>query len=280
MKFKEIVTYAQKCVYNVENKQTASIDSIRNYTTLAYLFSSAILRIGRDTGIKRIKENNKKVGYQIDKNISKSDYLKACKWYVNWCNNHNNTAPSYVAVDKGINVWVWTYSTAKIINYYNLHKELPNYVYTTNKPFKQPKKEDEFFAYFKKVFGNVTSIDEALSKIQGMGYDYYYDDKYSNREAIDRMKKGYGVNCTDSCHVFWHVAKGLGYDVRAIHVMCSSGTGHIRLQVRHKDRTGGNWINRDPASVLSGNDVTSIWCSNNATYLGTDPSWFMENLNR
>ena len=61
LKFNEIVKFADKCIYNVEHKQTASIDSVRNYTTLAYLFSKAILRVGKDTGIKRIKENPKRV---------------------------------------------------------------------------------------------------------------------------------------------------------------------------------------------------------------------------
>lgn len=281
MKYKDIVEYAKKVIYNVENKQTASVDRTRNYTTLAYLFSSAITRIGRDTGIKKIKENNKKVGYPIDKNIYKKEYLDACKWYVKWCDSHNDTAPSYVKVDKGINVWTWTYATAKIIVYYNLHKELPNYVYVTNKYFRQESKNtDEVFDYFCKVFGKVDSIDGALSKVQGAGYGFYYDDKYSNKESIDRIKKGLGVNCTDSCHLFWHIGKGLGYDVRAIHIMCSSGTGHIRLQFRHTVNTGGLWINRDPASVLSGNSVTSIWCGSNSTYLATNPQWFLENLNK
>ena len=279
MKYKDIVECAKKVIYNVENKQTASINRTRNYTTLAYVFSNAITRIGRDAGIKKIKENNKKVGYPIDKNIGKKEYLDACKWYVEWCNTHNYTAPSYVKIDKGINVWVWTYTTAKIIVYYNLHKELPNYVYTTNKYFRKPVTEDEVYNYFTKVFGKVSTIDEALEKIQSRGYGYYYDDRYSNKESIDRMKNGYGVNCTDSCHVFYHIGKALGYDVRAIHVLCRGGDGHIRLQLRHKTHTGNTWINRDPASCLNGNDVTDIWCSN-GTYLSTNPDWFLENLNR
>lgn len=29
-----------------------------------------------------------------------------------------------------------------------------------------------------------------------------------------------------------------------------SGTGHIRLRLRHKKHTGGKWINRDPQRLL------------------------------
>jgi len=43
--------------------------------------------------------------------------------------------------------------------------------------------------------------------------------------------------------------------VQFVHVKCRvSGTGHIRLRLRHKKHTGGNWINRDPAAVA---DITS-----------------------
>ena len=113
LKFNEIVKFADKCIYNVEHKQTASIDPVRNYTTLAYLFSKAILRIGKDTGIKRIKENPKRVGYPLDKNVNKNSYLEACRWYVTWCDMHNNTAPSHVQIDKGVAIWVWTYEASR-----------------------------------------------------------------------------------------------------------------------------------------------------------------------
>ena len=275
LKFNEIVKFADKCIYNVEHKQTASIDSVRNYTTLAYLFSKAILRIGKDTGIKRIKENKKRVGYPLDKNVNKNSYLEACRWYVTWCDNHQDTAPSHVQIDKGVAIWVWTYATARIIRYYNTHKQLPNTVYLTNKPFRKEPTVDDVYSYFVSKFGKVGSIDEALEKVQGAGYGYYYDDVYSNRTSIDRMKQGLGVNCTDSCQVFWHIGKQLGYQVRCIHVLCSGGDGHVRLQFNK----GNGWFDRDPAAVLNGSDVTHIWCST-GTVLAVNPDWFMENLNR
>ena len=133
----------------------------------------------------------------------------------------------------------------------------------------------EILEYFETKFGNMTCIDDCLEAIQGNGYGYYYDDQYSNKESINRMANGYGVNCTDSCHVFWHLGKALGYDVKCLHIGCSGGDGHVRLQFNR----GDGWFNRDPAAVLNGNSITSIWCSN-GTLWDTNPSWFMENLNR
>lgn len=37
----------------------------------------------------------------------------------------------------------------------------------------------------------------------------------------------------------------------SVHVRCRvSGTGHIRLRLRHKKHTGGKWINRNPQRLL------------------------------
>ncbi|MEE1334947.1 hypothetical protein [Methanobrevibacter sp.] len=58
-----------------------------------------------------------------------------------------------------------------------------------------------------------------------------------------------------------------------------SGTGHIRLRLRHKKHTSGNWINRDPAAVAdttSGN-VRSLWCED-GYIIAYDPSWIFTDL--
>lgn len=137
--------------------------------------------------------------------------------------------------------------------------------------------------YFEDKFGKYTTIDGALSLVNGKGYGYYYNDKFSNKQTIDNIaKKGASKpNCTDSCHVFWHIGKALGYEVRAVHVKCKGGDGHIRLQFKHPVHTGGKWINRDPACVLSANGkpVTCCWCLD-GTVLDYNPQWFKNNLNR
>lgn len=43
--------------------------------------------------------------------------------------------------------------------------------------------------------------------------------------------------------VYYRIAKSLGYDVQFVHAKCRvSGTCHIRLRLKHKKHTGGNWI--------------------------------------
>ena len=164
------------------------------------------------------------------------------------------------------------YASSSVENKINI-KEAP-------KP--QPKSySQQILEKFESVFGEVSTIDGALAKVCDYGYAYYYDDRYTNLESINRIAKGYGINCTDACHLFWHIGKALGYDVRCIHVGCRGGDGHVRLQFRHASRTGGSWINRDPAAVLSANGqgVSYCWCLD-GTIWAIDPSWFLENLYR
>ena len=59
-----------------------------------------------------------------------------------------------------------------------------------------------------------------------------------------------------------------------VHVKCRvSGTGHIRLRLRHKKHTGGKWINRDLAAVadITSGNVKSIWCED-GNVIAIDPS--------
>ena len=134
----------------------------------------------------------------------------------------------------------------------------------------------EILEYFESKFGEMSCIDDCLEAIQGNGYGYYYDDAYTNYTSINRMANGSGVNCTDSCHVFWHLAVALGYRVEVLHIQCSGGDGHVRLEL---EREGTGTFYRDPAACLDGNDISYNWCSS-GYLIATNPDWFFENLYR
>lgn len=134
----------------------------------------------------------------------------------------------------------------------------------------------EILEYFESKFGEMSCIDDCLEAIQGNGYGYYYDDAYTNYTSINRMANGSGVNCTDSCHVFWHLAVALGYRVEVLHIQCSGGDGHVRLEL---EREGTGTFYRDPAAVLDGEDISYNWCSSGYT-IAVNPDWFFENLYR
>ena len=127
----------------------------------------------------------------------------------------------------------------------------------------------------------MSKLDEALAIIAKKKlYSKYFDSQKTDKKTINDASQGKGSNCVDWGQVYYRIAKSLGYDVQFVHVKCRvSGTGHIRLRLRHKKHTGGNWINRDPAAVAdttSGN-VRSIWCED-GYIVAYDPSWIFTDL--
>ena len=125
------------------------------------------------------------------------------------------------------------------------------------------------------------TIDEALAVIAKIKlYLKYFDSQKTDKKTINDASQGKGSNCVDWGQVYYRIAKSLGYDVQFVHVKCRvSGTGHIRLRLKHKKHTGGNWINRDPAAVAdttSGN-VRALWCED-GYLIAYDPSWIFTDL--
>ena len=277
--YKQIIKQAQTLKTNVEKTQKMGMNS-----KWAYYFAKAIKK--PNTSIKRInfEETTNPIGDYISRDVQKSDYLDMAKRLINYVET-NKKMPNYITY-KGKKVLprLVAYAFAKILVYYEKNnKTAPKYVTISSKAYtKQTETKNEVYNYFKKVFGDFgDTIDGALSKIAGNGYGYYYDDMYSNKTSIDRMADGDGVNCTDSCQVFYNImealiAKGKYKKVECLHIGCSGGDGHVRLRIQLKD---GDYIYRDPAAVLSSGSVTYNWCSDGELW-AINPSWFNENLHK
>lgn len=278
--WKEIKWKGIECVENVKKNYSIGI-----WEQWGYYFAKAI--ITPYTDIKRNKSLGrapKPTGDYISRTISKADYVQLAKNLVAFCEKHNRM-PNYLNYKgKKIRCRLYVYMFAQVMANFNKEKKLLNSVNVNYKAFYPPKEpENEVYAYFKKVFGDFgDTIDGALEKVGGHGYGYYYDDVYSNKTSIDRMKNWQGVNCTDSCHVFYNILlelikKGKYKKVECIHVLCRGGDGHVRLRITMND---GDYIYRDPACTLSDNgDDYCNWCMD-GELLAVDPDWFMENLHR
>jgi hypothetical protein len=132
---------------------------------------------------------------------------------------------------------------------------------------------------FKNALGNFdNTCDGALALIRNRKYSGYFNSKYNTQTTINRIKNKLGVNCTDASQLFYRLLIALGYQVQFVHVMCSSGTGHVRLRLKHKVHTGGNWILRDPAAVLNGGAITYNWCTSNYKWIVYDAGWIFQDL--
>lgn len=159
------------------------------------------------------------------------------------------------------------------------NKRLPAIVYRMSK---LPDYSDSTMKLFIKTFsfkGN--TINEALAVIaKNELYSKYFDSQKTDRKTINDAKVGKGSNCVDWGQVYYRIAKSLGYEVQFVHVKCRvSGTGHIRLRLKHKKHTSGNWIDRNPAAVAETNsgNVRAIWCGDGYV-IAYDSSWIFTDL--
>ena len=279
-KYETILMKARECKKNVETNQKLGINS-----KWSYFFAKAILTPNKTIKSFNFEPAPKPHGDHISNQISKSDYLKCAKQLVEFVEKNKRLRNYLDWKNKKIRTRTYVYNFAKILVWYADHKNtLPaqNNINTKvwNKPIEYP---EEIYNYFVKKLGKFNNtIDGALSLIDGNGYAGYSDDYYSNKTSIDRMADYDGINCTDSCHVFMNIVRhliklGKYKRVDCIHVGCQSGVGHVRLRIQLND---GDFIYRDPASVLDGNGITSNWCTSNYELWGIDPDWFMSNLNR
>lgn len=158
-------------------------------------------------------------------------------------------------------------------------KEKPKPV-ETPKVEPQKSRSEKILDTFESYFGECQYIDDALSKIQGNGYSFYFSDGYNMYDTIVRIYNGDGANCYDSAELFYHLMLGMNtkygrnYEPQYLHVWCpSSGYDHIRLRFKSN---GQGWYYRDPASVLSGNGVESNWCGTSSNILEIDPSFILD----
>ncbi|MEE0025899.1 hypothetical protein [Methanobrevibacter sp.] len=172
--------------------------------------------------------------------------------------------PNYVTLKDGTQIDKAEYVDMAIRTeaYIRANKRLPAIVYRMST---LPNYKDSTMKLFTNTFnfkGN--TIDEALAVIAKKKlYSKYFDSQKTDKKTINDASQAKGSNCVDWGQVYYRIAKSLGYDVQFVHVKCRvSGTGHIRLRLKHKNHILGNWINCDYAAVVdttSGN-VSAIWC--------------------
>lgn len=187
--------------------------------------------------------------------------------------------PNYVSHVDGTKYFIDTYTdmAKRVIAFKKANGRNPSYV-SVKKTTSTSTSTDKVLKAFEDAFGKVTDFDSALKKIEGRGYKYYYNSVYNTAQTLKRIKNGQGVNCTDSSQLMYRIALALGYTVQFIHVQCSTG-GHIRLRLKHKKNTGGEWIYRDPACVLSdnGKGIRCNWCMD-GKIIAYNPSWIMSDV--
>lgn len=276
--YSQIIKKAKECQSNVKKDHKTGMTS-----KWAYYFAKAIVKPKKDIKKISLDDAPSPNGTHISRQISKADYLAISRDLVNFVEK-NKRMPNYVSYKTyKLTPHLLTEFLSRILVFYSDNGRLPSQANINSKVFTKPTEtKNEVYNYFVKVFGAFdNTVDGFLSKIRDKGYSYYYDDRYSNKECIDRLKKGQGINCTDSCQMGYNIIKqlialGKYKKVECLHVDCQSG-GHVKLRIT---KNNGERFIRDIACVISDNNksLSCVWCTNSPK--AVDPSWFMENLNR
>ena len=272
--YKQVLGVAKACQANIKKEYKLGVTS-----KWSYFFAKAILQPNKVYNQFNYPAPQQPHGDYLSRQISISDCLDCCKRLVKYVET-NKRMPNYIAWKNfKISPALFTEVLSRVLIYLDTHKTLPKYANINSKVFKEETETDNVvYNYFVKKTGKKPkTVDETLTYISNnFVYEGYNDDKYSNKEVIDK-KKG---NCVDLLQFLTNMAKAEGYETRCIHVKCrQSGTGHVFGQFKHNIHTENTWITRDPAAVAGGNNIRKIWCENGIK-LATDPKWFLANLNR
>ena len=264
-----------------------------NQGEMAYIMAYAVNNPNKDIEIPvTVKNATKPTGDKIREQIKPDDYKDQATRLVKYI-KENKKLPNFVTTKKSkkkVRIRLEIYSLAKIVLWYHNHNKYPTeclYQYTVfykNPPSTNVETPLEVLAYFEKKFKKtIKKMDDALSIMNNRGYAHYYNGAYTNKEAIDRIYNGLGINCTDALQVFINIVKALIIKYKAyksvdcLHVKCSSGEGHVRGRITLTD---GTKVYRDPACTLSKNSSGAYcnWCTKNFTLLAVNPNWFMADV--
>ena len=277
---KQIIKEARACVKNINKNQKLGISYRWGLYFAEFILNPTLKEFKK---IEGIKDSPAPRGNHISRQINQNDYKQLAKDYIKFCKSKHNGIyrfPNFLTYKQlHIRPRLACAFFANIIVYYDEHGKLPAKQNINSKWFVKPSETgNKVYDYFVQKTGKKPqTVDETLAYVSNeMVYEGYSDDKYSNKEVMDK-KKG---NCVDLLQWLMNMAKAEGYETKCIHVQCrTSKIGHVFGKFKHNKHTGGKWITRDPAAVAGGHDIRNVWCEN-GYLLDTDPSWFNENLNR
>ena len=274
--YNEIVSKAKSVKNTVEKEYTIEEDN-----RLSYYFAKAILKPKQSISKIVIKPAEKSSGNYISRDIYYSNYKDMATRLVEYVESKGRL-PNFVTYKENyrLAVRLYTYFFAKVlVAYENNNQKYVEKVNITSKVFTKPTETGNVvYDYLAKKTGKkFKTIDDLLTYVKSnFTYQYYFDDKKSNKEVID-SKSG---NCTDLLQFLINMATAMGYESKCIHVKCkTSGIGHVFGKFKHPKNTNGKWITRDIACVAKDGSITCVWCEN-GTLLAENPSWFLVNLNR
>lgn len=191
--------------------------------------------------------------------------------------------PRYVNTSMGrITYNQYTDALKRYTDFVKKNKREPKYVriYSEAKPTHKPGGPNQ--ELFEKTFNvQIESAQDLYAWLRGnVKYSYYYNDKYSNREVIKKIKRGEGINCTDLAQFCRPILRDLGYkcDFIRAEVKCSNNKwyGHVFLRIRGKEYN--DWVYFDGTAVTHENldrPLGKLMCTGGIREITINPKWLL-----
>ena len=226
MKWKDIVSNAEKVKKGVEKNK--KIPTVSGYSTaqLLYIFGEAVRNPKHDVTDKKVSPCPDCTGSGIEKNLTKNEYQKLAKYTNDWIRSRG-VAPNYTSYQNYmVSVRLQVYCYAKIIVYYNEHSNtLPITCWFKNS-----------------VFSNTTSTTSNTSKNTTTSTSSNKKYGHATKSSCDNMGQNTGYYC--ACHSLQEVIRNLYGIVIPQSTLASvmgtttAGTGHSGVD------TAVAWFNR------------------------------------
>ena len=165
--------------------------------------------------------------------VSLETFKDMCKRYEDF-KMKNKREPRVIFIRSGGGESIPLETFRDMVRRYNNFKDRygrePQVVY-----IERPRLEGEWTKRVLKKIGDFVDATTLYGAVaRKCNYKYYYNDKYSDDDAVRRMTDE-GINCTDACQLFSKVLEEMGYEVKIEHVRvkCNDGKwyGHYLLRV-------------------------------------------------
>jgi len=131
----------------------------------------------------------------------------------------------------------------------------------------------------KALNGKFTNATQMYNLFKNEIYSYYYNDKYDEKEELDRLNKNLGLNCSDVSQIGKAGIEGLNqmgkkYQVRYIRATFKCG-GHVFLQIKGEE-FGDTWTNYDLAGAMKYDySIGKLMCSGSFWDVVVNPAWLL-----
>ncbi len=254
------------------------------------LMSVGLLQLnsGSSTSITLVGVNSPKNpgGDSVNGKIYKAEFLDLAQRMKSFIDS-GGIAPNYVTSSLGkISYEVSIYSLAKILNFYNTNKALPNYVTIEQLKENSQPVPDNMQKYLQqtancqvndyRIKALASSLTNGVSSTYDKGvkifnwvrdslsYSFYYDTRYG---AVNTYLNRMG-NCVDHSHLLIALGRAAGIPARYVHGTCTFTSGNVYGHVWAQLYINGKWYDADAISSRNTFGNINNWYKNTAKING------------